>query len=109
MTKAKVWYYVHVSKLIFYIVVPVVLWVLPATYFDSGDSVCLSVVLLDMECYGCGMTSACMHLIHGNFEMAYAYNALSFLVFPICAFLWGAEMLATFKIIRTAKTLSIQS
>jgi hypothetical protein len=61
----------------------VVLLILPADYFDNGTAVCLSVVLLDKQCYGCGMTRAIQHLIHFEFAEAYAYNKLSFIVAPM--------------------------
>ena len=54
-------------KLIFLIpllIVPLVLFILPSDFFDEGDSVCLSVMLFNIECYGCGMTRAIMHFIH---------------------------------------------
>ena len=60
-----------------------ILLFLPKDFFDSGQSVCLSVVLIDMECYACGMTRAIQHLIHFDFEQAAHYNKLSFIVFPL--------------------------
>jgi hypothetical protein len=76
-------------RLIGYIVVPIVLLILPATYFDHGKSMCLSVLLFDLECYGCGMTRAMMHLIHFDFAEAYYFNPLSFAAFPLLAFVWA--------------------
>lgn len=76
-------------KLAVFVLVPVVLLVLPAGYFDQGESVCLSQVLFDLECYACGMTRAVMHLIHLNFTEAFYYNPLAFVVFPLLAFLWA--------------------
>ena len=70
------------------ILLPIILWILPSNYFDEGESVCLSVRLLDAECYACGMTSAIMHLMHFDFELAYAYNMLSFIVLPALFMLW---------------------
>ena len=64
-------------------IVGVVLLALPADYFDDGTAVCLSVVLLDKQYYGCGMTRAIQHLIHFEFAEAYAYNKLSFIVAPM--------------------------
>lgn len=79
----------HIIKLLFYIAMPTVLIALPKDFFDTGQTVCLSQKIFDIECYGCGMTSAIMHLVHLDFEVAYAYNMLSFLVFPILSFLWA--------------------
>ncbi len=64
------------------------LLLLPANYFDSGDSICLSVLLLDMECYACGMTRAIMHIIHFDFIIAWEYNSIAFIVFPLLVYVW---------------------
>lgn len=61
----------------------VALIILPATYFDTGRATCLSVILFDRECYGCGMTRGIQHLIHLDFEKAYQFNKLSFIVLPL--------------------------
>lgn len=84
-------------KIIGYIIIPLVLIYLPANYFDSGKSICLSVVLLDTTCYGCGMTKAIMHLCHFDFQKAFDYNKLSFIVFPILCFLWVAGCIDEIK------------
>jgi hypothetical protein len=63
--------------------VGVTLLILPAGYFDEGQAMCISVLLLDMECYGCGMTRAIQHLLHFDFEAAYEFNKLSFIVLPL--------------------------
>jgi hypothetical protein len=61
---------------------------LPADFFDSGKSVCLSKIFFDVECYACGLTRGIMHLIHLQFEEAFAYNMLSFVVLPLLAVVW---------------------
>lgn len=80
-------------KLAVLIAIPLTLLLLPANFFDSGKSMCMSKVLFDMECYGCGMTRAIMHLIHANISTAAHYNKLSFVVFPLLALLWLKEVL----------------
>ena len=75
-----------IAKIILLIILflgPSILFFLPSDYFDQGQSVCLSVVLFDLECYGCGMTRALMHLVHFEFYKAYEYNKLVILVFPL--------------------------
>lgn len=59
---------------------------LPADFFDNGQSICISVLLLDKTCYACGMTRAIQHLIHFEFQAAYEYNWLSFIVFPLLVY-----------------------
>jgi Protein of unknown function (DUF2752) len=77
-----------IIKMIVYITIPIILIILPADYFDSGQSICLSKVLLDVECFACGMTRAIMHLIHFDWGTAYYYNEISFIVLPILMYLW---------------------
>lgn len=65
----------------------IILISLPKDYFDIGESSCLSVQLFGLECYGCGMTRAVQHLIHLDFEKAYSYNWLAFVVLPLGIFM----------------------
>lgn len=67
---------------------PIVLWLLPASFFDKGQSICLSVLLLNKECYGCGITRAVQHFIHFDFEAAWNFNKLVVIVAPILFFVW---------------------
>ena len=81
-------YYFLAAKIGGYILVPLALLLLPADFFDKGQSLCLSKLLAGVECYGCGMTRAIMHLIHLEFTAAYEFNKLAFISFPILSFLW---------------------
>jgi hypothetical protein len=76
----------------------IVLLILPSTFFDSGQSICLSKVAFDVECYGCGMTRAIQHLIHLEFETAAHYNKLSFIVLPLLVFVILSE---AYKLIKS--------
>lgn len=82
---------VKIILLIILLLGPLILFFLPSDYFDQGQSVCLSVVFFDLECYGCGMTRALMHLIHFEFFKACEYNKLVILVFPLL-FLWWIKI-----------------
>jgi hypothetical protein len=81
-------------KIVFYtriwitIVTPFILLLLPANFFDKGESICLSKMLANMECYACGLTKATMHFIHFEFHKAWEYNKLSFVVVPLLIPLW---------------------
>ncbi len=76
---------------------PIVLFLLPADFFDHGKSMCVSVLLFDAECYGCGSTRAIMHLLHFDFDQAWNYNKLSYLVLPALIFGWGNVIYDTRK------------
>lgn len=88
------------AKLVSLMVIPIVLLVLPASFFDEGQSICLSVLLFDMKCYGCGMTKALMHLIHLDFPGAHHHHALSFVVLPLFIYLWITWFWQALKSIR---------
>ena len=86
--------------LLLLILIPIVLLVLPADFFDTGDSVCLSVVFLEKECYACGMTRAIQHFIHFDFSIGYAYNKLSVIVFPLLILSYFNEIKRIIKVIK---------
>lgn len=89
-----------VGKLILIIATPVILLLLPAVFFDGGESVCLSKLLLGRDCPACGLTRGCMHLIHFDWEEAYAYNMMSFIALPMVGTVWvqwGIKELKVFK------------
>lgn len=65
---------------------------LPADHFDEGESKCLSVMLLDKECYGCGMTRGVQHLLHADFDGAWHFNKLSFIVLPLAVYMISTSL-----------------
>ncbi len=75
-------------RLLLYVLLPTVLLLLPRTYFDEGATRCLSVAVLGVECPACGLTRACMRLIHFDWLGAWYFNPLSFVVLPLLAWLW---------------------
>jgi hypothetical protein len=81
----KAYFYISNSVII---AAPIVLLFFPATFFDKGESICLSVLLANTTCYACGMTKAVMHFIHLDFVKAWEYNWLSFIVVPMLLVLW---------------------
>lgn len=84
-------------RLIAYFLIPIVLIILPADFFDDGSSKCLSVLLFDLECLGCGMTRASMHFIHLEFTEAISYNLLVLIVFPLLALIWASWFWSDYK------------
>jgi hypothetical protein len=67
---------------------PFLFLLLPINYFDFGTSICPSKVFLDIECLGCGLTRGVMHLIHLDFQGAWQFNKLSFLIVPMGFLFW---------------------
>ena len=76
--------------------IPLVLIYLPKTQFDTGPTTCLYTLVTGVNCLGCGMTRACMRLIHLDFKGAWEYNAMSFIVFPILAFYYARFFFSLF-------------
>lgn len=62
---------------------PFLFLLLPADFFDQGESICPSKRFFDVECLGCGLTRAVMHFIHGDIETALRFNKL---VIPVVIF-----------------------
>lgn len=68
--------------------------------FDSGPEVCIFTLLSGYHCPGCGMTRACMHIIHFDFVPALEYNKMAFVVLPVLCGLLVAEFVKTYKKIK---------
>tara|TARA_B100000508_G_scaffold91658_2_gene71454 strand:+ start:20588 stop:20863 length:276 start_codon:yes stop_codon:yes gene_type:complete len=85
------------------IIVPILFLIAPLNYFDSGGSICLSQVLFDVSCYGCGMLRALKHLVFFDFETAWLFNKLSFVVLPLISWLWIKEIRRVYLIFRSKK------
>lgn len=80
----------YLSLILFCIVLisPLVFILLPGDFFDNGKTICLSKRFLDIECLGCGLTRGVQHLLHLDFQAAWEFNKLTFIVFPACIYLW---------------------
>ena len=92
--------YLNILRLVVIVATPLVLLLLPANFFDDGKTICLSQLLLNTECPGCGLTRACMHLIHFELEEAYAYNMMSLVIFPMLAIVWVQWFLKELRLFR---------
>ena len=68
------------------ILIPMVLFILPKTQFDHGPTTCLITLVTGKNCFGCGMTRACMRLIHFDILGALSFNKLSLLIFPFLVY-----------------------
>lgn len=78
-----------IFSLIYLIGGALALLLLPADYFDTGRSICPSMLFFKTECPGCGMTRAGMHLLHFDLESAIYFNPGILFFFPVLAFLWA--------------------
>jgi hypothetical protein len=75
--------------LIALLLTPIILWLLPAAFFDNGEVIlCPSRLFLGIECPGCGMTRAVMHFHHWDYEDAIFFNPGSVVIYPALIILW---------------------
>jgi hypothetical protein len=80
---------IHYVWLAALLLTPFVLWALPANFFNDGNGLsCPSQSLLGLECLGCGMTRAVMHLHHFDFTEAIFYNTGVVVIYPFLIWLW---------------------
>jgi len=79
---------------------PAVLLILGPNFFDNGPTICLSKLIIEKDCPGCGITRAVQHSIHGEWKTAYEYNKLVLIVGPILFILWLKELLNLIKFFR---------
>lgn len=87
-----------VTRMFVLVTFPFILLLLPANFLDNGHhTICLLKLATGTDCYGCGMSRACMHLIHLDFKEAAAYNKISFIVLPILCGVLIMEFLKTYK------------
>jgi uncharacterized membrane protein len=71
------------------LIAPIVLWLLPASFFDdTGVVTCPSVAFFNVECIGCGMTRAVLHFHHFEYTEAMFYNYGIVVVYPLLALVW---------------------
>ncbi len=82
------------------ILLPIILFILPKTQFDNGPTMCLFTLITGSNCLGCGMTRACMRLIHLDFYGAWEYNKMSFIVFPALIYYYLRFFVSNYRQIR---------
>lgn len=93
-------YTLSIVKAVIFIGFPALLLYLPPTIFDEGRSISLFALAGVEDYYSKGMTRAVMHLIHLDFTTAWEYNKLSFVVFPLIAWVWGKSFVKNYILLK---------
>lgn len=77
---------------------PILLWLLPSNIMDdTGVDICPSKLFLDIECLGCGMTRAVVHMHHAEWQDAIYYNNAVAVVYPALVGIWCLWMYKAWK------------
>lgn len=81
--------FIQWAWMVMLLLTPFVLWMLPGDFFDESETIiCPSRLFFNIECLGCGMTRAIMHMHHFEFSDALYYNYGSVLVYPGLIIVW---------------------
>ena len=83
-------------RLFVYIALFIVVVCLHPNALDN-TSFCPLYLLTKTKCIGCGMTRAFVHMLHLDFEGAFAFNRLVVVYFPVVAILVAADSIVTLK------------
>lgn len=92
-------------ELVLFLAAPVVLMLLPPHTVEHGPTLCLFKLTTGHDCWGCGTTRAFSHLAHGNFAMAWNFNKLVIVTFPLVCWLWTAH---TVSLLQRAKRMIVK-
>ena len=90
--------------LILYLLVPVILYCIPAERIFHGHQLCLFHNFLGVDCWGCGMTRAIFSLMYLDFPGAWEYNRLVVFVAPLLLYLYLKLIYKTVQKIRNPKS-----
>jgi hypothetical protein len=84
-------------KLGFLLLLPLLFWLIPSSWFEGRPSICLIRRIFGVPCPGCGMVRALSCLAHGNVRKAWSYNHLVALVAPLLGYTWDKALLRIYQ------------
>ena len=80
--------YWRIFKIGMYIIIPIILLLFPADFFDKGTSISLFELANVKEYYSKNITKSVMHLIHFDFQQSWEYNKLGGIVAVLLTYVW---------------------
>jgi hypothetical protein len=75
----------QIVKFILLIIFLFIFYNIPTKYLGDTYPICLSRIIFNHNCWGCGTTRAIWSIIHFNFNQALEYNKLIVITFPLLA------------------------
>jgi hypothetical protein len=94
-------------KLITLLTLPIIVLLIPTDYLNDKPTICVSKLVTDEPCPGCGITRATLNLVHFKFKVAWDFNPLVYIVFPIMLMLYIQELRKTFLKVKKLKKNNI--
>lgn len=88
----------NITKSIGIALLPLALFFIPTSWLAQQPSLCVFKAITGHECYGCGITKAVLHFLHGDFSAAWHYNKLIVLVFPVLLYLWAKYLIRWWRV-----------
>lgn len=79
--------YSIIFKVGIFILAPLLLILIPTTFFENGHSICIYKNILGFDCPSCGMTRAISCAFHLQIKKAFEYNKLVIIIFPLLSYL----------------------
>jgi len=73
---------IRLAKIIIWLCLPIIFWLIPVESFNNGPALCPSIILFNLECLGCGLTRATLYLHHLEISQAIAFNKLIIIIYP---------------------------
>ena len=98
----------QIFKLILMTFLPLIVFFVPVEYIEANPLPCLYKILFNQECWGCGITRACLHMLHFNINEAILFNRAVVIVFPLACILYVKEYILTLRRIFNLKSKKSQ-
>ena len=90
-------------KLLLLILLPFLLYAIPAESIFNGKSIGIFTNIFGIECWGCGITRAIFSALYFRFAEAWEYNRFVVIVLPLLMFEWLKAFIQSLKFLLNKK------